>query len=207
MLEIREVTTYNDNAPFCGYGIWIVLAEENRRAHLIHPIYLTEMYLREYEYIKSVGGCLYPNNTTHSPFNKERFITRFKERISVMLQSKKPFPVNTVARVLSELEDISIEKALASIGQGTVDKETGEIISGLSVKANREYALKEGVNPDNFKGRQRALLCAFKEHGSASIYQITSLVEGKLKTKSSLGRVVTYFVNKLASQGILEIVA
>ncbi len=207
MLEVREVTTYNENAPFTGYGLWLVMAEENRRAHLLHPIHLTEMYLREYEYVKSVGGSLWPNNTTKSIFDKDKFIRRFKENIAFKLKFKKPFPINTVAKALSELEGITLEEAFTAIGQETIDKETGEIISSVSTKANREYALKEGINPDNFKGRQHALLCAFKEHGSASIYQITSLVEGKLKTKSSLSRVVTYFVNKLASQGILEIVA
>jgi hypothetical protein len=121
------------------------------------------------------------------------------------MKLKRPFPINTVARALSELDNIELEEAMRFIGQTTVN-EFGESVSKLSTKANREYVLREGVDPELFKGRQRALLCAFREHGSASIYQITTAVEGKLKTKSDLSRVVTYFVNKLASQGILEIV-
>ena len=204
-MELREITTYNDKSPTMGYGIWLVMAEQNRQAHLLHPIYLTEMYMREYEYKKSVGGCLWPNNTTKSVFNRDRFSSLFRERISVCMKLKRPFPINTVARALSELDNIELEEAMRFIGQTTVN-EFGESVSKLSTKANREYVLREGVDPELFKGRQRALLCAFREHGSASIYQITTAVEGKLKTKSDLSRVVTYFVNKLASQGILEIV-
>ena len=163
--------------------------------------------MREYEFVTSVGNCLWPNNTTKTQFNFDRFLSNFKNRIGFCLQHGKSFPVNTVAKALAELENTSVEEALGFIGKESVDKETGESIASLSTKANREYAIREGVDLSKFNGRQYALLCAFKEHGQASVFQITSLVEGKLKTKSSLSRVVTYFVNKLTSQGILEIVA
>lgn len=204
-MEIREITSYNEKSPHMGYGVWLVMTQQNRQAHLLHPIHLTELYMKEYEYRKSVGDCLWPNNTSKTSFNRDRFSHNFRERISFCMKLKRPFPINTVAQALSELDDITLEEAMRFIGQTTVN-EFGESVSKLSTKANREYVLREGVDPELFKGRQRALLCAFKEHGSASIYQITTAVEGKLKTKSDLSRVVTYFVNKLASQGILEIV-
>jgi hypothetical protein len=205
-MEIREITSYNEKSPFQGYGVWMVMTEENRRAHLLHPVCLTEMYLREYEYRKSVGDCLWPNKTSKGSFNRDKFSQKFRERITTFVQLNKPFPVNTVARALSELDSISLEEAMRFVGQVSVN-EYGESISKLTNKANREYDIKKGIDPEDFRGRQRALLLAFKEHGPASIYQITSMVDGKLKTKSDLSRVVVYFVNKLASQGILEIVA
>ena len=207
MIEVREITTYNEDSKINGYGIWVVVEQINRRTHIIHPVSMSELYMTEYEYAKAVGKCLWPYNNTPYSFNKERFVDNFKNRIETLLKINKSFPVNTVVKVLCELDNMTALKAMQFIGVNSIDAETGESINKLSNKTNRIYDLKEGVDIRQFTGRQYALLKTFQEHGSASIYQITSLVEGKLKTKSSLSRVVTYFVNKLASQGILEIVA
>jgi hypothetical protein len=204
-VDIREFTTYSEKSPCTGYGIWIVLEEKGRKAHLLHPVHLSELVVNEYEYYSSSGQSLWPNNSTGTSFNAQRFIESFKNRIAFFLENGRPFPMQTVAKALAGFEEISLEEALRFIGSLSVN-EYGESVSKLSTKANREYVLRNGVNVNCFHGRQYDLLCAFKEHGPASIYQITNLVDGKLKTKSDLGRVVTYLVNKLASQGILEIV-
>lgn len=205
-MDIREFTTYSEKSPFTGYGVWIVLEEKGRKAHLLHPVHLCELIVSEYEFVSSSGSTLWPYNKTGTTFNASRFVESFKSRIAFFLENGRSFPIQAVAKALAEFEEITLEEAMLFIGNASVN-EYGESISRISNKANREYALKEGVDITMFNGRPYALLSAFKEHGPASIYQITSLVDGKLKTKSDLSRVVTYFVNKLASQGILEIVA
>lgn len=204
-MDIREFTTYNDNAPVTGYGVWIVLDSSGRRAHLLHPVALSEMIVSEFELVKSSGNTVWPVNATGSKFDAERFMNSFKKRIAFFLENKRPFPINTVAKALAGLEEIELDEAMRFIGKLSVD-EFGESISRVSNKANREYTLKSGVDISMFYGRPGCILQAFKDHGPASIYQITSKVEGKLQTISDRGRVVTYFVNKFASQGILEIV-
>lgn len=205
-VEIREFTTYHEKSPITGYGVWIVLDEKDRKAHLLHPITLTELIVSEYDFARNSGKSIWPMNSTGVTFSASRFMDSFKKRIAFFLENNRPFPVNTVARALADMEEITIEEAMQFIGSLSVN-EYGESISRLSDKANREYALKANVDITTFNGRQLALLRDFKEHGPASIYQLTSRVKGKLETKSDLGRVVTYFVNKLTSQGILEIIA
>lgn len=205
-MEIREITTYHEKAPFTGYGIWIVFEMKYRKAHLIHPIHLTELILSEYEYVRSSGNSLWPFNNACNSFNFDRFKAEFKKRVETFIRTGKSFPVQTVTKIISEMDNISIEEATRFIGSFT-SSEYNKPVSTLFNKANREYALSKDADLSKFRGRPLAVLTAFKENGPASIYQITHLVNGRLKTKSDLGRVVTYFVHKLTSQGVLEIVA
>lgn len=207
-MEIREVTTYNKNAPFTGYGIWIVFEMRYRKAQLLHPIHLTELILTEYEFVSSSGNQLWPENKTGiaNAFNFERFKKSFKERVEFFIRNKKTFPVQLVVKVIEELDGCTSQEAMRFLASHT-QQEYNKPVSTLFNKANREYNLAEDVDLSNFRGRQLVILNAFKENGQASIYQITHLVTGKLKTKSDVSRVVTYFVHKLASQGILEIAA
>lgn len=205
-MEIREVTQYNRDAPFTGYGVWIIFELKYRKAQLIHPVHLTELILSEYELVRSSGNSLWPTNKTGSSFNFEKFKQDFKDRVKFFIEHKRSFPLQTVARVIAELEDISTEEAIRIIG-GMTESEAGKPTPMLFSKANRQYALREDVDLSKIRGRPLAVVNAFKENGPASIYQITHLVKGRLKTKSDLSRVVTYFVHKLTSQGILEIVA
>ncbi len=205
-MEIREVTTYNEKAPFTGYGIWIVFELKYRKAHLLHPIHLTELMLSEYEYVRSSGNCLWPFNSTGNSFNFERWKQSFKDRIAFFIEHKRSFPLQLVAKVISEIDNITVEEAIRYIGSLS-QSEAGKPAPMLFTKANIEYALRKDADVSEMRGRPLAIVNAFKENGPASIYQITHLVKGKLKTKSDLSRVVTYFVHKLASQGILEIVA
>lgn len=204
-MEIREFTTYHEKAPSTGFGIWIVLEEKDRKAHLLHPVHLTELIVSEYDYVRNVGAPLWPTNASGSKFSATRFIDSFKHRIAFFLENGRSFPLQTVAKALAAFEEISHEQAIAFIGSLSVN-EFGESISNLSNKANREYAVKDNANCDRLSPRAMAIVEVLKENGPASIYQLTSLVDGKLKTKSDVSRVVTFFVNKLASQGILEIV-
>lgn len=205
-MEIREVTTYNKNAPFSGYGIWIVFEMRYRQAQLLHPIRLTELILTEYDFIRSSGNSLWPENKTGNSFDFERFRRSFKERVELFIRNKRTFPVQLVTNVIAELDKCSNQEAMRFLASHT-QQEYGKPVSTLFNKANREYNLAENVDLSEYRGRQLVILNAFKENGQASIYQITHLVTGKLKTKSDVSRVVTYFVHKFASQGILEIVA
>lgn len=205
-MEIREVTTYNKSSPFSGYGIWIVFEMKYRKTQLLHPIHLTEMILTEYEYVQSVGNSLWPNDETGGMFNFERFRERFKARVEFFVKNQKTFPVQIVTKVLAEMDSISEKEAVRFIASFT-SQEYGKPVSSLFSKTNREYAIAENVDLSNYRGRQLVILSAFKEHGQSSIYQITHYVTGKLKTKSDVSRVVTYFIHKFASQGILEIAA
>jgi hypothetical protein len=205
-MEIREVTTYNKNAPFSGYGVWVVFEMKYRRAQLLHPIHLTELILGEYDYIRSRGKCLWPENETGSSFNFERFRKSFKDRVELFVKNKKTFPVQLVSNVIAELDKCSTTEAMRFIASHTT-KEHNKSVSTLFNKANREYNLAKNVDLSHYKGRQLVILSAFRENGQASIYQITHLVTGTLKTKSDVGRVVTYFIHKFAARGILEIVA
>jgi len=205
-MEIREVTQYNEKAPFTGYGIWVVFELKYRKAHLLHPIHLTELMLSEYEYVRASGNCLWPINNTGTSFNFERWKKSFKDRVLFFIEHNRSFPVQLVAKTIAELDEISLEEAIRFLGSLT-QSEAGKPKPKLFTKANMEYALREDVDISNMRGRPLAIVTAFKENGPASIYQITHLVKGKLKTKSDLSRVVTYFVHKLTAQGILEIVA
>jgi len=164
------------------------------------------LVVSEFEFVKSSGQTLWPVNATGISFNAARFMSSFKRRIAFFLENKRPFPVQTVAKALAGLEEIELDEAMRFIGSLSVN-EYGESISRLSNKTTREYGLRSGIDDTRFNGRQLAIVRAFKEYGPASIYQITAKLEGKLQTKSDPGRVVTYFVNKLASQGVLEIIA
>ncbi len=204
-MDIREFTTYSESSPVCGYGIWIVI-EEGKRIHLLHPIHLAELIITEYEFKSGSGNTLWPINSTGCVFNSSRFISSFKERIAFFVENGRSFPIQTVAKAIAEFEEIPFDKAMSYIGSLSVD-EFGESISRISDKANRVYRVNDSVDINSYRGRAFALLSAFKANGPASIYQITPLVDGKLKTKTDLSRVVTYFVNKLASEGVLQIVA
>jgi hypothetical protein len=206
-MEIREVTVYNKKkAPFSGYGIWLVFEMKYRQAQLLHPVHLTELILGEYDFVRSSGNCLWPVNNTGNSFDFERFRKSFKERVELFVKNKKYFPVQLVANAIAELDECSYKEALTFLASHS-SKEYNKPVSTLFNKANREYNLAENVDLLQYKGRQLVILNAFKENGQASIYQITHLVTGKLKTKSDVGRVVTYFIHKFASQGVLEIVA
>lgn len=205
-MDIREFTTYNEKSPCTGYGVWIVLEEKDRKAQLLHPIFLTELIVSEYDYARGSGGSVWPINTTTCSFDCERFIKSFKNRIAFFLENGRSFPVQSVAKALAQLTGITHDEAMSFIGKASVN-EYGESISKVSNKASREYAVRKDVDVKKFTGRPEVILSALKENGPASIYQITSMVDGKLKTKSDLNRVVTYFVNKLASEGVLEILA
>jgi len=207
-MEIREVTTYNEKAPFTGFGVWICFETKYRKALLIHPVLLTELVLTEYEFVKSAGDRLWPLNETKTSFNFERFRQSFKDRINLFIRTNKPFPLNTVARVISELDEISEEEAyrfIKSLDQSAWDDciETSLRLD----KTNREYALKKDVDIQHIKGRPRTIVEIFKEVGPSSIYKITELATGRLKTKCKISRTVTYFVHRLAAEGVLEIVA
>lgn len=204
-MEIREVTTYNEKAPFTGYGIWVIFEMKYRKAHLLHPVHLTELMLSEYEYVQSSGNCLWPFNNTGNSFNFERWKQNFKDRVAFFIQHKRSFPVQLVAKVISEIDGITVEEAVKYIGSLT-QLESGKATPTLFTKANIEYVLRKDADISLMRGRPLAVVNAFQENGPASIYQITHLVKGKLKTKSDLSRVVTYFVHKLTAQGILEIV-
>lgn len=209
-MEIREVTQYNEKAPFTGYGLWIVFELKHRKAQLIHPIYFTELILSEYEYVKSSGGCLWPNNNTKTSFNIDKFKRDLKSRIRFMLENKRPFPVQVVAKIIAELDSISEREALDLIKSmnNSVSAELGIPTSITLDKANLEFRLRKDADTSSIKGRPLAIVEVLKETGeSASMYRINHLVNGRLKTKCKLSRAVTYFVNKLVAQGILEIVA
>lgn len=203
-MEIRELTLYNEKSPVTGYSCWIVV-EHGRRVQLLHPYHLTELILTEYEFKIANGEQMWPENGTGCGFSASRFIQSFKKRIAFFLENKRPFPVQTVAKTLAAFEEISVDEAMAFIGSLSVN-EFGESISCVSNKANRVYDIKPNVDLRKyFQTRPGAILNALKEHGPSTIYTITSLVDKTLKTKSDKARVVTYFVNKLASEGILEI--
>src|SRR5579862_9522262 len=140
-MEIREVTQYNEKAPFTGYGLWIVFELKHRKAQLIHPIYFTELILSEYEYVKSSGGCLWPTNNTKTSFNLEKFKRDFKSRIRFMLENKRPFPVQIVAKIIAELDEITEKEAIALINSmnNMVSAELGVPTSITLDKANLEF--------------------------------------------------------------------
>lgn len=204
-MEIREVTSYSDKTPFTGYGVWMVFELKYRKVLLLHPVYLTEVILREYEYVSSVGKCIWPFNETSGSFNLERFTNNFKERIKLAIVSKKSFPIQTAAKALAELQETTQEEALAYIVSLNVST-TGKPVSVTLDKVSKTFTLSKEANIENIRGRPLAIVEALKENGPANIYQIVHLVDGKLKTKCDLRRAVVYFVNKLASQGILEII-
>jgi hypothetical protein len=206
-MEIREVTTYNERAPFTGYGVWVVFELVGRKAQLIHPIHLTELMLSEYEYVQSCGNSLWPYNNTGTSFNVDRFKRNLKERIEFFVRTKKSFPIQTVAKIIAELDEIEVSEALKYISSlGVEATEDEKPVSMAMDKASREYSLRKDVDISNIAGRPRVIVEVIRESGPASIYQITHLVTGRLKTKCGISRTVTYFVHKLASQGILEIV-
>jgi hypothetical protein len=203
-MEIREITQYHEHAPFTGYGVWIVIEEKDHKARLLHPVYLTELFIKEYDYAKVCGNSLWPtNDASNTTFNYRRFVQRFKERVGIFAKKGKAFPVQSVAKALAYFDDIPVVKALEVISKLLAKSEQDP---RLSDKSSREYRIVEKVDIGLVRGRPKAILDVLRENGAANIYQITSLVEGRMKTKLNVGRVVTYYVNKLTSQGALEIV-
>lgn len=205
-MEVREITQYNKDAPFTGYGVWVVFELKYRKAHLLHPVHLTELMLSEYELARASGSCLWPFVKPDTSFNWEKFKRDFKDRVRFFIEHNRSFPLQTVAQVISEMDDISVTEAIQEIGQYAIS-ESGKPTPILFDKANRSYALAEDVDLRYFRGRKHALLTIFKENGPSSIYQATHLCKGRLKTKSELGRVVTYLVHRLTTEGVLVIVA
>jgi hypothetical protein len=206
-MEIREVTQYNEKVPFTGYGLWIIFELRYRKAHLIHPIHLTELMLSEYELVRASGNQLWPINTTGSSFNFDRWKKEFKSRVEFFVKHQRSFPVQTVARVIAELDGIEVREAIAWIGSFTEGSVGAKPAPMIFNKANREYGFRKDADISKLRGRPLEVVNIIKENGPASIYQITHLAKGKVDTISDLGRVVTYFVHKLTAQGILEVVA
>lgn len=215
-MEIREITTLHKNAPFKGYGVWVVFETRLRKAHLFHPVTFTELFLSEYEFVRSCGNCLWPFNNSGSNFNVQKFYANFLERVEFFVKNKKSFPVNLVAQVISEVGELSMENSMkfiqnlySKVLQQMPEETTEEQIQKeLSFdKHTRVFKFKEGADTQKVKGRPLAIVEALKQDGPATMLEITERVSGTLKTKCKLSRTVTYFVNKLTSQGILEIVA
>lgn len=204
-MEIREITTYHKDAPFTGYGIWIVSEMKYRKAQLLHPVALTELILSEYEFVSSSGNCLWPFNNTGSSFSFDRFLLHFKERIKFFINNGRTIPVQSVAKALAEFEGTTVKETMTYLGSLT-SSEYNKPVSTLFTKANRSYVVSSSTEISKYRGRQLQILEVLKENEPASIYQLTHLVQGRLKTKLNEGRVVTYFINKLASQGVIEIV-
>lgn len=205
-MEIREITQYSDKSPFNGYGVWIVFEQKYRKAYLLHPIHLTELMLSEYEFVRASGNSLWPVNQTGSSFNRDRFVDAFKKRVIFFVEQQRSFPIQAVAKVIAELDEIEVTEAIKWIASHS-ESVGNKPVRLFFDKGNQEYALVKGVDYSKIGGRPRVIIEALKDIGPASIYQIIHLVEGKLKTKNKLSRVVTYFVHKLTTQGILEIVA
>lgn len=207
-MEIREVTTYSENSPFTGYGIWIIFEKKYHKAILLHPVLLTELQLNEYEFVESCGNCLWPFNNSGKGFSIDRFISNFKERIKFFIDNERSIPAELCAKVISEIDEISMEKARECINLLAL-KSGEELKTGVYSldKKEREFSLRDDANYSKVRGRPLAIIEALRDYGPATMEQITELVDGKLRTKCKLSRAVTYFVNKLTSQGILEIVA
>jgi hypothetical protein len=208
-VEIREVTQYSEKAPFTGYGVWVVFEMKYHKVNLLHPITFTEMYLSQYEFVKACGNSLWPFNSTGKAFSLDRFLSSFKERIRFFIDNNRTFPAELCAKVLSEMQEISMEEARSFIN--SLALESGEELRTSNYysldKKDREFILREDANCSSIRGRPLAIIEALRGHGPATMEQITELVDGRLKTKCKLSRAVTYFVNKMTSQGILEIVA
>lgn len=205
-MDIQEFTTYNDNSPVTGFGVWLVLERTGKKVHLFHPVYFSEIIVTEYDFRCGAGATLWPVNASGVGFNAERFSKSFKNRIAFFLDNGRSFPINTVAKALAEMEEISLDEAMSYIGKLSVN-ELGESISRISNKTYRVYQVLDQKKALKLGGRPSTIVKDILENGPASIYQLTSRIEGKLTTKTELGRVVTYFVNKLVSQGILEVVS
>lgn len=198
---------YHDKAPFTGYGVWICFEMKFRKVQMIHPSTFTEIMLSEYEYVKSSGKSLWPVNNSGTIFNLDRFVARFKERIDARIRTGKSFPVQTVAKILAEFDDTTVEQAtryLKSLTQASFDDGNHKTLD--LDKNNREYALRKDADISGITGRPLAIVEAFRDNGPSSIYRITELVTGRVKTKMKVSRVVTYFVHQLTIRGVLEIV-
>jgi hypothetical protein len=205
-MEIREITTYHKDAPFTGYGIWVTFEMNNKKAHLLHPVHFTDLILTEYEYVRASGKVLWPVNNTGLPFNLDKWRKHFKERIKFFVDNGRGFPIQLVAKTLAEIEGKTLDEALKYIGVISKSDER-KTIPIVFQKANIEYALVNGVDLTGIRGRPLTIVKAFQETGPASVYKVINQLNGRLKTKSDTNRVVTYFVHKLAAQGILEILA
>lgn len=207
-MDIREFTTYNENSPITGYGVWIVLEESGHKAQLFHPVHLKELTVTEYEFVTGSGQTIWPMNGTGVSFNAAKFMDSLKRRVAFFIENERAFPIQTVAKVIAEFEEISLDEAMAQIKGFSYSTQHKEIINPLIDKINRVYRIRKDCSIiHKIEPRAVSIVNALKENGPATIYQITSLVDGKLTTKSDLRRVVTYFVNKLTSQGVLEIMA
>jgi hypothetical protein len=205
-MNIQEFTTYHESSPVLGYGVWIVIGRENGSVHLLHPVALSELHVSEYEFRQNSGATLWPVNNSGIKFNASRFSEAFKHRILFFLENERSFPIQTAAKALAEFEEISLKEALDFIGKNSLD-EDGNFKNRVVDKANREFKLTDKFKVLMVYGRKRVILQAFLDHGPASIQTIISLVDGKLVTKSDQVRVVTYLINNMAAQGILEIVS
>jgi len=206
-VDIREYTTYSDKSPVTGYGVWVVV-EEGRRSLLLHPVHLTELVVSEYEFSTGSGNTLWPINSSRGTFDANRFIESFKKRIAFFAENERPFPIHTVAKAYAGFEDISLEDAMAVIRTLSVSELSGSdgLIPKGADKATRVYKVPEKLDLSLFNGRPLVILQELRTNGPSSVHRIVSLVDGKMKTKTDVRRVVTFFVNKLTAQGILEIV-
>jgi hypothetical protein len=203
-VEIREFTTYHEKSPITGYGIWIVIEEGGRRVHLLHPFSLSELIVNEVDFVQNAGAPLWPVNATGISFSASKFMEKFKKRIAFFIENKRPFNMNVVAKALAGMEEITHEEAMKMISE-LIPPDDNSRIGEMTNKSNRVYRVSRDADLSKLQGRPRALIDVLLEHGPASIYQLTSLADGRLKTKTDMRRVVTYFVNKLSAEGILEL--
>jgi hypothetical protein len=203
-MEIREFTQYNERLPFTGFGVWISLGSIDRKVHLLHPIHLVEYFATEYEMAKWGGSILWPFNNSGSHINFEAFVERFEKRIKIFLESGRSFPIDSVARALADLKEISLDEAFKFIGDNSLNKNGESFSNYVSNKTVDRYNIRKGANTFKLEGRALTIIEALKENGPMSIQQLNTYLEGRMKTINPINRAVTYYVNKFARMGILD---
>jgi hypothetical protein len=116
---------------------------------------------------------------------------------------KLNFPTRTVMKVLAELEHLPMQEVEEfiknSIPLDTVNK-------SKQAKVSKQYRLTATADITGIRGRARVVLDTLRELKHASIHLLVDQVQGKLKTKLNLERVVTYFINLYERQGIVEVI-
>jgi hypothetical protein len=201
-VEVRGIHLDNEKAPTTGHAVYVVVEQSNRKVLLLYPWNLQEFEISAEEFRTGAKESYWPENTSKLKFDVHKLVDRIKQNVQAFALRKRTFPTSTVIKVLCELGEMTppdveswVMAALPEDSKSSVRQQ----------KIGKQYRLSKNVDLAEFRGRQLVVLEAIRDLGEASVHVIVDAVQGKLKSKLDHERVVTYFVNKFHSQGILEL--
>lgn len=220
-MEVRLIRVErNDDAPFSGAGLVVVLAKHDNSVELFYPFTLDEFWMARYSVyldgkLKEEGyedatredEQYWPTNTSGRRFEAEKLVATLYRKVREEAELGRSIEnVRTVIRVLTELSGsalVDVEKHVGELIKNTLPgRETRAGVKKSVAKHAKRFRIKPKL--PKFAGRRGAVIEVMRELGDCSMLQIIEASRSRIKTSDRIERVVTFFVNELVRKGMAE---